>query len=222
MGRITGPRNLAARTAAAAANRAARGHSLYPGSPIFMGAFAQGYLMTELSHVDVLLRGISSNLFRHPGFFDEFNYEPSSSEPTLHDEIVYSSTNNIYARATANLELASRFIGSSRSIENDPHRETESIALILSRLRYSGTQISVRITEICAGLQSKALESLLKYIWLIITTIVAALRSGYMTIAATTAVVKTFMAHRNSREPAYYSISRLPINQIPAGVAGAK
>jgi len=104
----------------------------------------------------------------------------------------------------------------SQSIE---HWENVFILAALSRLREGPTQVRVRSTETYAQVQYTALASILASIRAVIAAVVVAIRSIFIFVAAMTIIIRTLMAHRNSREPAYYPISRLPLYQSLAGVA---
>jgi branched-subunit amino acid transport protein AzlD len=91
--------------------------------------------------------------------------------------------------------------------------------MALARLRRGVMQILIRSTEALARVQVTAQANILSTILIIVAALVVAIRSIFVFVAATTIVIRTLMAHRNSREPAYFPISHLSQYQSPAGVA---
>lgn len=95
------------------------------------------------------------------------------------------------------------------------------IVSAMSRLQRTERRILLRVTEPRAQLQSAALKSVLTNAWNVVFIVSVVLRSVIIYVTEAYALIRTFMVHRNSRESAYYFISRLPMYRSSAGVAVA-
>lgn len=97
--------------------------------------------------------------------------------------------------------------------------ESDFIPAALSRLRQGARRLLVRSTEVRARVQDSALAGILKIVRLVAATLILAICSTFISVITITIIIRVLMAHRNSREPAYYPISRLPLYQSLAGAA---
>jgi DNA-binding GntR family transcriptional regulator len=80
-------------------------------------------------------------------------------------------------------------------------------------------QLLMSFAEEAAEHQDAALRSILIILYALAYRISVGICSILLFAAVTENLIRTLMAHRNSREPAYLPISRLPLCQSPAGVA---
>jgi hypothetical protein len=111
-----------------------------------------------------------------------------------------------------------------------PFFRTEGVELIIDDDVFSAffarqrcaTRLRILDSEERAKLQAAALTRMLAIILIVVTAIWFAVCSIFRFAAAATIIVRTLMAHRNSREPAYSPTSCLPRYQSLAGVALAQ
>jgi hypothetical protein len=83
----------------------------------------------------------------------------------------------------------------------------------------TATQLLMSFAEEVAEQQAAALKSILIILYALAYRIGTGICSIFLLAAAAKNIIRTLMAHKNSREPAYLPISRLPLYQSPAGVA---
>lgn len=154
------------------------------------------YGLGELSGAFVLLSGIASNTIYLP--------------PVGYDSVFTDHTGTTFITQCKYQGQASDY-GDFRSpfdklVGNGPFGDSaESIAPSdWSRFCQGATQLQIRATEVRLQFQATALARLLVAIWIVVRTVAACI-SSIIAIPVTTAfIIRTIMAHRNSREPAYH------------------
>ena len=83
----------------------------------------------------------------------------------------------------------------------------------------TAVKLLMSLAEEVAEQQAAALKSVLIILYTLAYRIGAGIRSIFLLAAVAKSIIRTLMAHRDSREPAYLPISRLPLFQSLAGVA---
>jgi hypothetical protein len=176
------------------------------GSRYINRSLLSSYGFGELSGAFVLLDGIASNTIYLPsvGYDDVF---------TNHAGTTIMTQCKYYGQASDYSDFWSYF-GKLWIICDFE----DVLPSAWSRLCQGATQLRILATEVRLQLQAAALARLLVAIWIVVRVVAARISSLVVTPGAAAFIIRTIMAHRNSREPAYHPILCLPLYQSLAGV----
>lgn len=169
-----------------------------------------GYLTGELAGYDALATGIINNVI----IIETKQYRASSITFSCAHEFGHIETNPTIDWFSAGYKASAAF--------GSKEWEDRLLISVLSKLLQGASQIVIRNTKAREALQSSAIKSVLVSILLVAESILVVFYSRFTFAATALAVIRTFMAHKNSREPAYRIVSHLPNYRSLAGMVAAQ
>jgi DNA-binding transcriptional MocR family regulator len=129
----------------------------------------------------------------------------------------YSNSHELPRQARKCIDYQS-FAKFSFQAKNVALMEDDYVLSALSTRQRNATLLLILYSEEHAKLQAAAIARMLAMIFVVATAIFWAVRSIFRFTTAIVIIVRTLMAHRNSREPAYCLTSYLPLYQSLAGI----